>query len=84
MQLLEANGTVNEVEVWPDNWRAFTLFCDLQTQWRVGMGGATGLDYTALYPLLDRVAQSSDEWDDLFSDIRLLEREALAAMNEKD
>lgn len=70
--------------MWPENWPIFTLFCSLQTQWRVGMGGATGLDYSALYPLLDRVAKSSDEWDEMFSDIQLLEREALAVMNEKE
>lgn len=50
------------------------------TQWRVGFGGATGLDYTAVYPLLDRFTETQDEWADLFSDLRVLENEALATM----
>ncbi len=70
--------------MWPENWPTFTLFCALQTQWRVAMGGPTGLDYSSLYPLLDRVATSATEWEEMFSDIQLLELEALAAMNEKD
>jgi hypothetical protein len=72
------------VEVWPENWPAFALFCSMQTQWRVGMGGATGIDYSALYPLLDRHASDPDEWNALFEDVQTCERAALAAMNTKD
>lgn len=72
------------MEVWPENWTSFTLFCSLQTQWRVGMGGATGLDYQALYPLLDKQAKTESEWYSLFEDVRVCERVALSTMNEKD
>ena len=72
----------DEVEVWPENWPAFSLFCDLQTQWNVGgMGGRTGLRYEALYPLLDRIA-TGDEWDALFADIRIMEIAALNQMSD--
>jgi len=54
----------------------------VSTQWRAGMGGPTGLCYEAIYPLLDRVARTPEEWDELFEDIRAMEREALSVMQE--
>jgi DNA-binding PadR family transcriptional regulator len=44
------------------------------------MAGATGLDYASIYPLLDRLAKTSDEWDQLFDDIQVMESEALNVM----
>lgn len=70
------------MEVWPENHAAFILFHDLFTQWRVGMSGPTGLDYAAMYPLLDRRAQSQQEWDQLFEDLQLMEAAALKQMRE--
>ena len=47
------------------------------------MGGPTGLDYTALYPLLGRVAKDDPaEWQDLFEDIQVMEGAALKQMSE--
>ncbi|WP_410003797.1 DUF1799 domain-containing protein [Pseudomonas syringae] len=45
-----ADIPVEEVEVWPDSWKAFRLFESLSTQWRTGPGGASGLDYSAIPP----------------------------------
>jgi len=72
-----------EVEVWPENQPAFHLFCDMQTQWRVGMNGYTGLDYGVLFRFLDRMKLSDQEYDWLLDDVRHMEREALAAIHEK-
>ena len=68
--------------MWPDNHAAFGLFNNLSTQWRVGMGGPTGLDYAAVYPLLDRAAKDPQEWDELFSDIQVMEGAALKQMSD--
>ncbi len=46
------------------------------------MGGPTGLRYEALYPLLDRAAKDPQEWDELFSDIQVMEGAALKQMAE--
>lgn len=50
------------------------------------MGGAVsmpiGLDYGAVYPLLDRIAQDAGEWMELFEDLQILERAALKQMSE--
>ena len=70
------------IEVWPDNWQAFDLFRLCQTQWNVGIGGRCGLRYEALYPLLDRAAKSPEQWDELFSDVRVMEYAALSQMAE--
>jgi len=32
-------------EVWPDNVEMLNLFMRIQTQWRSGVNGITGLDY---------------------------------------
>lgn len=70
------------MEVWPENWPAWSLFCQVSTQWRIGMGSPTGLDYGAIYPLLDRIAADPAEWMDLFEDLQILERTALKQMSE--
>lgn len=80
--IVAAQPAAQDVEVWPENWQAFQLFARLSSQWRSGMGGPTGLCYEALYPLLDRAAASPEEWDELFDDIRAMEREALSVMQE--
>lgn len=77
-----ADYGLDAVEVWPDNWQAWSLFCQVSTQWRIGMGGPTGLDYGAIYPLLDRISADQSEWMDLFDDIQTLERAALKQMSE--
>lgn len=58
------------------------LFLRLSTQWRVGFNGPTGLDYTAVYPLLDRMFPDPVDWDLAFDDVQIIEREALAAIRE--
>ena len=73
---LAARGGERVVEVWPDNHAAFILFNNLST------GGTTGLDYAAVYPLLDRAAKDPQEWDEMFSDIKVMEVAALKQMSD--
>lgn len=58
------------------------MFDSVFTQWRVGMGGPTGLDYSAVYPLLGRAAKDPQEWDEMFSDIQVMEGAALKQMSD--
>jgi hypothetical protein len=71
------------VEVWPENQRAYRLFTDVRTQWRVGAMGPTGLDYGVVFRKMDRMRLEPDEYDELEADIRTMEFEALAAMSER-
>lgn len=71
------------LEIYPDNWLPVCIFCDLLTQWRVGPGGAIGLDYLAI-PVtlrLRRVPKSS--WPEIFSDLQILEDAALGVLAER-
>lgn len=72
------------VEYWPDTRAAVDLFCRVGTQWRVGgMGALIGLDYGAIYPLLDRLGLNAEQWDRVFDDIQTLESTALEARREQ-
>lgn len=59
----------------------FEIFAKIGTQWRIGMAGPTGLDYNAVYPLLDRAFSCRDDWEDGFQCIRVMESAALEAIN---
>lgn len=50
----------------------------------MGTGGAIGLDYATLYPLLDRLGLTDAEWLHALDDIRVMESAALTAMNTKN
>ena len=71
-------------EVWPENARAFGLFSQLKTQWNVGFGGYVGLRYEAAYQLLDREADSPQDWRELFDALREIEYGALSELNKED
>lgn len=78
-----ADYELESVVVWPENVQAYSLFCDLQTQWRVGMSGPTGLDYGVMYRMIDRMKLSDADAEDLDYDVRAMESEALSAMHKK-
>ncbi|MCA1857456.1 DUF1799 domain-containing protein [Massilia oculi] len=68
------------VEIWPENLPAYDAFCGMSTQWRVGMSGATGLDYNALPVVLRLQGAPRADWQQLFVDIRVMEQQALLSM----
>ena len=72
-----------DTEVWPCNEAAVDVFQASLTQWRVGMGGATGLDYAALPVCMDMVGVDAADRPGVFNDIRVMEAEALAEMREQ-
>lgn len=65
-------------------WPAVLLLQRLRTQWRVGMGGAVGLDYSVMYRMMDRMGLDKDAYDQLEADIQVMEDEVLAMLAEKD
>lgn len=56
----------------------------MRTQWRVGMAGYTGLDYSVLPEIWRRCKVPPDERDTVFSDLQVIELAALSAMHTKD
>ena len=82
--LTPADYEGDEFEVWPENWPAFSLFHNMQTQWRTGAAGPTGLDYAVLFTWVDRLKITAEEFEQFISDIQVMEFSALEAMNKKD
>ncbi|EHK64776.1 DUF1799 domain-containing protein [Achromobacter arsenitoxydans] len=71
------------VEIWPENLAAFELFVALRSQWRVGMAGATGLDYGVMFHKMDRMDLAPDRYEELEDQMRVLEHAALDEMSKK-
>lgn len=88
-QELEASGFTLEdfasdpVDCLPDNEQAYLLFEALSTQWRVGAGGPTGLDYNIMYRMMDRMRLSDEDYQLVELDLQILESHALAEMHRK-
>lgn len=67
----------NEVEIWGCNVDAYYVFKSMATQWRVGMAGATGLDYAAMPVVMDMIGVGRKNRPDVFESVRIMEEEAL-------
>lgn len=74
------------IDVWPENWLPMQVFLSMRTQWRVGMGGPTGLDYGALPSVLDIQGVKRKERQEVFLAVQTMEQAALKvfAENTKD
>ncbi len=69
------------VEVWPENWCAWCLFCDVSGQWRLSpIGTPLALDYTPLFARMDRLQLPPDDWEAAFQDVRVIEAAAIERM----
>jgi hypothetical protein len=58
----------------------------MSTQWRVGMNGATGLDYNTI-PVVGRaLGYKKKQINEMFPDLQVMENEALITLreNQKD
>ena len=80
MTLDEAIGS--PTGVWPDNVAAVDVFIAMSTQWRVGMSGATGLDYGVLPVVMRHAGIKRSAQAAVFADLRILESAALEIMRE--
>ena len=69
----------SDFEIWPENWMPFLVFSEVLTQWRVGAGGATGLDYVAVKWVMG-LMKIKKKYEVLRA-IRTMESSALKTMN---
>lgn len=67
--------------LWPENVRTWIVWNEVQTQWRTGMSGATGLDYAGVRAHLDEVGLEGDERRQVYDGIRAMERATLSALS---
>lgn len=68
--------------IWPENAAPLSIFLAMGTQWRMGPRGPIGLDYAALPAVLTLLRIKPKARRELFAALRVMEREALAAMSE--
>lgn len=69
------------VGIWPDNAASLNVFLAMGTQWRVGPGGAIGLDYQTLPFVLRMEGVPRAHHRTVFSDLREMEAQALLALH---
>lgn len=70
--------------MWPENLQATLMFQRIGTRWICGSaGGAIGIRWEAVYPLMDRLGLGTAAWDDLLADMEAMERAALQEINRK-
>lgn len=79
-----ADYELDDVEVWPDCMPAIRVFYMMSTQWRVGMCGPTGLEYSVVPMILKSAGIKKKDRERVFADVRIMERAALDEMRKKD
>ena len=67
--------------VYLENWEAVNMFLKVQTQWRVGMGGIIGLDYTSV---LEMIKLYTDKPIDLMESIQVIEASILKTISKEN
>jgi hypothetical protein len=72
-----------EYAVWADCWQTVRVFEAMSTQWRMVAGGATGLDYAVLTDVMALLCIPRELRQGIFTDLRVMEAEALRVMNEQ-
>lgn len=70
----------SDIDIWPENWEAIVVFGALQTQWRIGMSGPTGLDYGTLPVVMDMLEIADHR--QAFEGVIVMERTALEIFRE--
>ena len=73
-------GTAPETRteyLWPECLPLWRHWQAVQTQWRAGMGGATGLDYAGVAAYLSEVGVEGEDRRECFGAIRACEGETL-------
>lgn len=69
--------------LWPENVVAWQCWRAIQTQWRVGMSGPTGLDYQGVSAFLDRQRMERDEACEVFQLLQACELVTLEVWSEQ-
>ena len=76
---LHSKKQSTDFEVSKDNWDTVVMFLRVETQWRVGMNGPTGLDYNAIRWAFEMYGVSDQR--EMFEGLQVMEAAALGAMN---
>lgn len=80
---LGAQDVERECFLWPQNVASWQAWQAVQTQWRSGMSGATGLDYAGVRAALDELGFAGDERQAAWRGIQAAERATLEVWAER-
>ncbi|MGW8306379.1 MAG: DUF1799 domain-containing protein [Achromobacter pulmonis] len=69
------------VALLPENELPFSVFCAMDSQWRVGASGATGLDYGTLPIVMRFMGIKRGLWPEIWDAVRVMESAALEEMH---
>ena len=73
-------GRLDDVAwLWPENERTWRLWLQVQTQWRVGLDGKTGLDYAGVQACMELRRIPRRQRPRLFEQMHAMELAALGA-----
>jgi hypothetical protein len=72
-----------EIALWPDNVLVKDVFQAMNTQWRAGAAGPSGLDYAVLPIVLRFLGAPRSRHSEVFDGLRVMEMTALASMHRK-
>lgn len=67
----------DEYWLWPENEEPFAFWLAIQTQWNVGMAGATGLNYPGVETCLRMHGFKPRDRQRLFLQVQMMERACL-------
>jgi hypothetical protein len=81
--LLDAPKDEIEFHLWPESVLAWRCWTSLQTQWRTGMAGATGLDYAGVRAWLLDAGLTDAERIDVWPGIQACEVATLQVWAER-
>lgn len=68
--------------LWPENWPVWCLWRNCETQWHVGMDGASGLDYPGVWCLIGQYYSNRKQRSEAFYFIQAMEEATLAVWQE--
>ena len=83
---------LQDCKVWEENWQSVMFFAEYcGTQWQhVGVSGmagvallATGLNHASVIASLRTLRLPRKRFDEIFADVRIMERAALKVLNER-
>lgn len=69
--------------LWPEHVPAYELFERLQSQWRIGMQGCTGLDYGGVIAWLRETVPKRTRRAELLDELQIMEYAALGYWAER-
>ena len=81
--IMESENFQESDGVPPDLLAAVNVFSDMLTQWRYGPNGVVGLDYGSLPVVLRLRRVPRKDREQIFDDLRIMEKEALDALKEQ-